>query len=53
MQWVNNLERGPSKPGKYIVATRTQAGNSNSFNCIWTGKTWSCTNQIVIKWLEE
>ncbi len=57
MQWVNNLKRQPTKPGKYIVKTETMLGE-NKFNCRFTinenGKTsWDCSGQIVTHWLEE
>lgn len=52
MQWIDNLKEQPDKPGKYIVRTKTQMGN-NRFDCEWTGKHWSCNNQIVTEWLKE
>ncbi len=53
MVWVNNFKEWPSTSGKYIVRTLTSMGNSNSFGCEWTGKHWSCNNQIVTEWLKE
>lgn len=53
MEWISNLTQQPDEPGKYVVRTTTRMGNSNTFECNWTGKNWSCTNQIVSYWLKE
>ena len=51
----------PTENGKYIVFTKTGAGNQNIFDTTCNlrekkGKTiatWSCTNQIVTHWLKQ
>jgi len=51
----------PIEDGKYIVFTKTGAGNQNIFatNCHLRQKkgktiaTWGCTNQIVTHWLKK
>lgn len=43
----------PENPGMYIVETRKSSGNHQRLDCHWNGKHWSCSNQVVLRWLKE
>lgn len=52
MKWIDAKIK-PDNVGKYIVETKTTMGNIQRLDCVWNGKTWSLSNQIVIRWLRE
>lgn len=52
INWID-AKVEPDKIGKYVVETITSFGNKHKFECYWNGKSWSVSNQKVVKWLKE
>lgn len=52
MEWIPENSH-PQVSGKYLVEARSMMGNINRLVCYWNGKSWSISNQMVLKWLKE
>jgi len=53
MKWVEYNKDFPPTVGKYVVKTLTRMGNVYKIESTFSGKNWSCTNQIVTHYLDE
>jgi len=53
MKWVEYDRDNPPEIGRYVVKTRTMMGNTHKIESTFSGKNWSCTNQIVTHYLYE
>lgn len=50
MKWRTD---NPPVAGKYLVETQTAMGNIHRLESSWNGKTWSFSNQLFQRWLDE
>lgn len=50
MKWRTD---NPPVTGKYIVETKTGMGAIRRIEANWNGKSWSFTNQLFERWLDE
>ena len=48
-----NKKSKPEKDGKYIVETESSMGTIHRLESTWTGKSWTCTNQKVIRFIPD
>ena len=57
LAWIDASQEMPTKPGKYVVQTRTMMGNSHKVetSCTITNNKakFGVTNQVVTHWLKE
>lgn len=53
MKWIQIDTILPLNPGKYILKTKTMAGNIHRVESYFNGKAFNITNQVIIAWLYE
>lgn len=52
MEWITESPK-EEEVGKYIVETKSMAGNLRRLESFWNGKKWDFSNQTFVKYLKE